>query len=84
MYLFLIALGLHCCMLAFSSCREWGLLSRCGVLASHCGGFSSCRARALGAPASVVAANGLCSTGLIVVAHGLSCCTVCGIFLDRG
>ena len=33
-------LGLCCCMQAFSSCREWGLLSGCGVQASHCNGFS--------------------------------------------
>ena len=26
MYLFLAALGLHCCAWAFSSCGEWGLL----------------------------------------------------------
>ena len=25
-YLFLAALGLHCCVWAFSSCSEWGLL----------------------------------------------------------
>ena len=25
-YLFLAALGLHCCARAFSSCGEWGLL----------------------------------------------------------
>ena len=25
---------------AFSSCSEWGLLSSCGVQASHCSGFS--------------------------------------------
>ena len=25
-YLFLAALGLHCCSQAFSSCSEWGLL----------------------------------------------------------
>ena len=25
-YLFLVALGLHCCAWAFSSCGEWGLL----------------------------------------------------------
>ena len=25
-YLFLAALGLHCCTRAFSSCGEWGLL----------------------------------------------------------
>ena len=32
----------------FSRCGEWGLLSSCGVLASHCGGFSFCGAQALG------------------------------------
>ena len=26
MYLFLAVLGLHCCVQAFSSCGEWGLL----------------------------------------------------------
>ena len=26
MYLFLVVLGLHCCMRAFSRCGEWGLL----------------------------------------------------------
>ena len=26
MYLFLAVLGLHCCVWAFSSCGEWGLL----------------------------------------------------------
>ena len=41
------ALGLCCCMLAFSSFCKRELLSRCGVQASHCGGFSSRRAHAL-------------------------------------
>ena len=27
---------------------EWGLLSSCGILASHCSGFCYCRAPALG------------------------------------
>ena len=33
-YLFLAAFGLHCCMRAFSSCGEWGLLFVvvCGLL----------------------------------------------------
>ena len=33
-YLFLAALGLHCCTRAFSSCGEWGLLfvAVCGLL----------------------------------------------------
>ena len=32
----------------FSSCSEQGLLSGCGAQVSHCGGFSCCRAWALG------------------------------------
>ena len=55
---FLAALGLHCCVRAFSSCSEY-----CGAQASHCGGFSCCRAQAPGAQASVVAAHGLSSCG---------------------
>ena len=73
-YLFiylLAALGLRCCAQAFSSCGERGLL-HCGAQASHCGGPSCCRAWALGAQASVV------------VAHGLSCSTACGIVPDQG
>ena len=33
-YLFLAVLGLHCCVRAFSSCGEWGLLLVvvCGLL----------------------------------------------------
>ena len=38
-YLSLVVLGLCCCTRAFSSCSKWGLLSSCGVQASHCGGF---------------------------------------------
>ena len=54
----------------------------CGAWASHCGGFSCCRAQPLGAWASVVAARGLSSS--VVVAHELSCSLACGIFLDQG
>ena len=36
-----------------------GATLRCGARASHCGGFSCCGARALGAWASVVVARGL-------------------------
>ena len=38
-----------------------GLLSNCSAEASHCGGFFGCRAWALDALASVVAAYGLSS-----------------------
>ena len=40
-----------------------GATLRCGARASHCGGFSCCRARALGAWASVVVARRLSSCG---------------------
>ena len=80
----LVALGLWCCVWAFPSCSEWGLLSSCGVQASHCGGFSCCRAWAPGSRASVVAARGLLSVGSVAVVHRLSCSSVCGIFHDWG
>ena len=48
------------------------LLSGCGAQASQSGSFYCCRAQALGSWASVV------------VAQGLSCSAVCGIFLDKG
>ena len=43
--------------------RRAGATLRCDAQASHCGGFSCCRAWALGARASVVAAHGLSSCG---------------------
>ena len=64
-YLFLAALGLSCRARAFSSYGVW---------ASHCGGFSCCGARALGARASVVVARGLSSCGLWALEHRLSSC----------
>ena len=67
-YLFLAALGLHCCVgFCFSLVAGSGGCSSCSVWASHCSSFSCCRAQPLGAWASVV------------VAHGLSCSTACGI-----
>ena len=62
-YLFLAVLGLRYCEWGFSTCGEWWLLFRCGARASHCAGFSCCRAQALGARASVVVAYGLISCG---------------------
>ena len=61
--IFLAALGFCCCAQAFSSCGKQGLLFCCGARASHCGGFSCCRAWALGTPASVVVAHRLSSCG---------------------
>ena len=73
--LFLAVLGLCCWAPAFSSC---------GALASHCGGFSHCKAQSLGPRASVAVAPGLWSTGSVGVALRLSCCSACGIFLNQG
>ena len=72
-YLFLAALGLCCCAQAFSSCGERGLLfvvvHGLIVVASLC-----CRARALGAWASVVMAHGLHSCGSQALERRLSSC----------
>ena len=68
-YLFMAALGLCCCVRAFSSCGERGATLCCGAQASHCGGFSYCGARALGAQASVVVTCGLSSCGSRVQAQ---------------
>ena len=51
-----------------------GATLRCGVRASHCGGFSCCRARALGAWASVVVACRLSRCGSRALEHRLSNC----------
>ena len=48
----------------------------CGARASHCGGFSCCGARALGARASVVVAHGLSSCGSQALERRLSSCGV--------
>ena len=46
----------------------------CGVQASHCGGFSCCRTRALGAWASVAVAHRLSSCGSRALQRRLSSC----------
>ena len=46
LFLLLAVLGLCCCARVFSSFGEQGLLSRCSTPASHCSGFSCCRAQA--------------------------------------
>ena len=79
-YLFLAALGLCCCVWAFSTCGEWGPLCRVNALASHCGGFSCCRAQAWG-----LASFSSCSTWAQYLWHtGLVAPVACGIFLDQG
>ena len=58
-YLLLAVLCLCCC--------EWGLLSSCGVWASHSCGFSCCRVWALRRMGSVVVVPGLQNTGLVAL-----------------
>ena len=61
----------------FSGCGGWGLPSSCGAQASHCCGFSCCRAQPLG-----FAAPGFQRSTVVV--HGLSCSVARGIFPDQG
>ena len=72
-YLFLAVLGLCCCVRAFSSCGEQGLLFVAvrGLLIAVA---SRCGVQALGTRASVVAAHGLSSCGSWAVEHRLSSC----------
>ena len=69
LFLFLAVLGLCCCLWAFSSCREWGLLfvmvhGLLIVVASCCGAQR----------ASVVAARGLRSCGSQALERWLGGC----------
>ena len=67
----------------FSRCAERGPLSRRGAQASHCSGFSCCRARALGVQASVVVTPGLSGLCSIVAAHRLCYSPSRGIFPNQ-
>ena len=58
----------------FLQLRRVGAALRCGARASHHGGFSCCRAQALGVRASVVVARGLISCGSQALEHRLSSC----------
>ena len=73
-YLFLAVLALCCCVWPFSSCGERGATLHCDARASHCSVFSCCRAWALGAWASVVAARGFSSCGSWGLERRLSSC----------
>ena len=76
LFLFLAALGPRCCVRAFSSCGEQGLLfiAVCGL---RCSGFSCCGAQSPGSWASVVAARGLSSCSVQALGHtGFSSCGV--------
>ena len=79
-YLFIINLFIFVCVessllrTGFLQLRRAGATLHCGAWASHCGGFSCCRAQALGARASVVAACGLSSCGTRALERRLSSC----------
>ena len=47
-YLFIFGCAGSVAVQAFSSCGKWGLLCSFGAPASHCCGFSCCRAPAVG------------------------------------
>ena len=71
--LFSVALGLHCCMWAFSSCSEWGLLfiaeDSLLILVASC-----FKARAPGVQALVAAGHGFSSCGSKALELRLSSC----------
>ena len=67
----------------FSNCGEWRLLSRCGVQAAHCSGFSCLRSQALGFVGFSSCGSWALEQGSIFVILGLSCSMACGIFLDQ-
>ena len=77
-YLFIInffgCVGSSLLRTGFLQLRRAGITLRCGERASHCCGFSCCRARALGTWASVVAAQGRSSCGSRAAVCRLSSC----------
>ena len=73
LFLFLAALGLRCCAW-LSVAAVSGATLHCCAQASHCGGFSCCRAQALGARASVVVAHRLSICGSQALERRLSSC----------
>ena len=68
----------------FSSCGEWGLhsIEMHGLLIAMASPVAKYWLQ--GTWASAVAFPRLYSTGLVLMAHGHSCSTACGIFLVQG
>ena len=66
-------LGLGCCV-GLSLVAASRAFSGCGAWASHCAGFSCCRAQALGPWTSVVAARGLSSGSPRALEHSVNGC----------
>ena len=63
-------MGLCCCVWASSSCGKQRLLSSRDVQASHCSGFSYCRARAPGRKGSSSCDVWALGRSSVTVAHG--------------
>ena len=72
---------IYCCVVYSLQCGPF-LYLQCQ--ASHCSGFSSCRAWTPEHMGSVVVVPGLKNTGSIAVSHGLSCSAACEIFPNQG
>ena len=78
LFQFLALVGLRCCMWAFCSCSEWGLLSSCGA------GLLNAVTSPVAETGSVVGGSGMLEHSSVVVAFWLSCPMACGIFPDQG
>ena len=73
-YLFIGCVGSLLLHESFLQLWRVGATLCCSVRASHCGGFSCCGARALGAWVSVVVAHGLSSCGSWALECRISSC----------
>ena len=73
-----------CCAGLFSGCREWGLLSSCGVWVLIAAASPAAEHRLQGAWASVAVAPGIQNTGPLVVVPGPSCPAARGCLPGQG
>ena len=78
-YLFLAALGLHCCTRALPSCDERGLL-----LVAMCGPPILVASPAVEYGLQARRPQQMWHSGSGAMAHGLSCSAACGILPDQG
>ena len=76
-------LGFHCCggSSLVATSEGCSVVVVCGLLVEDLLLLQSMGFRCVG---SVGAAPGFWNTGSVVVAHGLSCFSACGIFPDQG
>ena len=67
---------------AILHCSVWLLIVVASLVAEY--GLQARRLQQLWHKGSVAVARGLQNEGSVIVAHGLSCSTACGIFRDQG